>query len=688
MTDTKNIYFLIIYQREKTATNNEITFNKKAIIHNIYSEKVEKDKNHFEFMIVFRYVPKEEKNETKINFKIDKEEHTIKFENKGKTFIYDVSLTKNDTFSGRVKTIDQTKISNSKKFNIYYSAINNVNGSNEVLSSLYKDSINLYKKKPSLEFLINIFIKTYTDLNICSPILKEFKNNLEKSLDQKNEIGSEKLKKYKDNFQEIYDKSDNILKNNTEISPSYYGLLLCFLNNYDFPKFTELVKHLYSQDSDTLFQILLTYKSYLKKDIKVDDKIMNEFISYTTGQTATVLNQAISVYLKKLKLFLQIIDNNKEKIIGMEKFKPLELNNLENTVELKDVNELVTKLNILIEFSEKNKKLLINLTDKLWEKLINFCSNPTKENIILLSDLRVSFKTYFELVKSLYKTDDKIYKNALDFNKKDKFDLLLDKNIKEYLKKVEYISNSEIINLIMKRDPIYKDNNHINKRDCKILNKLDLENIDDDFIDEYKSFNFELVFEKDINRYLNILFDKVELWKNLDNIFRLINVENLIKLKQESNLLKLLDNTYEKLIKDKNISLSKLPENELTKVIEIISNLADFMYLHNNDFYSKKIIKIDEKIRNKIYINLIKFCKDEQHKKMKENIKNYYLTKLNNENLDEFIVFIDSIKNTNDYYEIMEKIKNQYLIKEEDFYSIKENITIILPCKLKKNNLI
>ena len=106
MTDIKDIYFLIIYQREKTATNNEITFNKKAIIHNIYSEKVEKDKNHFEFMIVFRYVPKEEKNETKINFKIDKEEHTIKFENKGKTFIYDVSLTKNTYNSSSSPAID------------------------------------------------------------------------------------------------------------------------------------------------------------------------------------------------------------------------------------------------------------------------------------------------------------------------------------------------------------------------------------------------------------------------------------------------------------------------------------------------------------------------------------------------------------------------------------------------------
>ena len=688
MSNIKEIYFLIIYQREKTATNNDIKFDKKVIIQNIHSEKTEKNKNQFEYMMVFRYVPKEEKNDTTIDFTIDKEKHTIKFENKAKTFIYDVSLTKKDTFTGRVKAIDQTKISNWVKFNIYYSAITSGNGSNEALSSLYKDSINLYKKKPSLELLINIFIKTYTDLNICSPLLKEFKSNLEKSVEQKSEIGSEKLKKYKDVFQEIYDKSDKILKNNTEISPSYYGLILCFLNNYDFQKFTELINHLYSQDSDTLFQILLTYKSYLKKEIKIDEKIMDEFISYTTGQTATELNQAISIYLKKLKLFLQIIDNNKEKIISMEKFKPLDLNNLENTLESKDVNELVVKLNNLIEFSEKNKKLLINFTDKLWEKLINFCSTSTKENIILLSDIRNCFKKYFVLVESLFKKDDKIYKNISAFNNKDKFDLLLDKNIKEYLKKTEYITNSEIINLIMKKDPIYEDKNHINKRDCNILNKLDLENIEDEFITEYRSFNFEIVFQKDINRYLTVLFDKVKHWDNLDSIFRLINEENLKKLKQESNLMKLLDNTYDKLVKDKNLNFVKLPENELNKAIEIISEIADFMYLHNNDFYSKKIIKIEEKIRNKIYIHLIKFCKDEQHNKMKENIKDYYLAKLNIENLDEFILFIKCIKSTDDYYEIMEKIKNQYLIKESDFYSPKENISIILPCKLIKNDLI
>lgn len=100
----------------------------------------------------------------------------------------------------------------------------------------------------------------------------------------------------------------------------------------------------------------------------------------------------------------------------------------------KDINEIVELVDNIIKFSEKNNKLLIFFNNKFWENLRIICNSSTKENIILLSNLREIFENYFKKVNDLYKKG-KILDNAINFNKKDKFDLTLHNNIKKFLKK-------------------------------------------------------------------------------------------------------------------------------------------------------------------------------------------------------------------------------------------------------------
>ena len=95
------------------------------------------------------------------------------------------------------------------------------------------------------------------------------------------------------------------------------------------------------------------------------------------------------------------------------------------------------------------------------------------------------------------------------------------------------------------------------------------------------------------------------------------------------------------------------------------------MYINDYDFLSKKISNLELKMRNKIYIKLISFCKDEKHKKMKEYIKDYYINGLNYENLDEFIIFIESLE-YDDNIDVMDRINNKYQITQDDFYAAKE----------------
>ena len=97
---------------------------------------------------------------------------------------------------------------------IFYNALTKGIGNEDLLSNLYKDSIKLYGKKPTFEFLINIFVKVYNNIDLYPLILKEFKNTLEKDT-QKNEIVIEKLKTFKENFQEICEKSKDIIQKNS-----------------------------------------------------------------------------------------------------------------------------------------------------------------------------------------------------------------------------------------------------------------------------------------------------------------------------------------------------------------------------------------------------------------------------------------------------------------------------------------
>ena len=705
--DKNNTFFIIIlYDRSKSQPNNEITFKeRKALVQIIYSDRKDKDKFNNQYIVVLKYIIKEVKSKIKFDFNINKDKYILEFDTKEKdiqkNFIYSPNLTFSAEFTQHKKPISQTTMRNYEKMNIIYSILNKENDYKEMLPFFYKDTIQLYKKSPNFEFLINIFIKVYNNLDICKMLFKEFKLTLEKE-SQKNSITTENLKKLKDIIREICDKIENTIQkfqevlnksdNNSDIYTDYYGLILCYLNNYDLDYFTEIIKHLYAKDPTILFQILLTYKSYFKNDIKVDEKILIEFIEFTAGRTYKELTENGLVYLKNLKLFLKIVEINKKKIIENENFKPLGLNNIKNNkIQAKDMNEIIQYMRNIIEYSEENKKILVSFNDIIWVNLIEKCSSSTKENIMLLSDLKEIFDKYFYLVTTLFKSENEISKNAKNFEKKDRFNTLLDKNIKEYLKKEKDISNDAILSLIMEVDPIYKidkdkPEKNVGKRDYKILDYIDFHKIDEDFKKSYKSYNIEKIFKKDIGRYLTNLFNKVENWENFVSICDLINIDNL---ERKNDYINLINTTYKRLCENKKNSLSELSIELLNNVVETLADLSDFMYLNNNDFYSTKISKLNKEIRNKIYNKLITFCTDEKHKTMKEYIKDFYLKRITNEKCDfeEFVTFIQNLK-YDDKIDVMDILNNKYQISSDDFYLGTTNKKInLLSALIDKNAL-
>ena len=710
MKKPEAIYIMITYPKKKEP-NNEIKFkDKKILVQKIYSAKNETNKN--DNIIILKYTKKKSqekdksvdktgsiKNKISIEFETNSknENYKIEFEPGEKSFIYEPKLTDLGGFYGTKKVIKQNSISNSEKFRIFYNAL--VEKEDEI-KELYKDSINLYGKSPSLDFLVNIFEKIFNDFDMCKLLFKEFKNSLKKITEKIENINvneSKTLEKFKDKFTEINDfaEKNKIIKENSDISADYFGLILYYYYNYDVTKFSELIKHIYSQNSSILFQILLTYKSFFKKDLKIDENILDEFIKFASGKTYKILTESGLIYLKNLKIFLRIINNNRDKLIEIENFKPLPTNDLEKKLDKKDINEIIKNIGEIIEFSkEKDNKLLIMLNDKLWTKLINICNSSEEENIILLSELRELFLNYFKLIKDSGIKGD-IFTNAEKFSKKDEFDIKLHNNIMNFIKNDKNISNIQILSLIKERDPIYYDSKYgkdaINKdkRDYKILDLFDFDKIDDEFKEAFKEFKFEIIFKKDIINFLTKLFSKVKNWNNFCCIYNLINEEN-IEEKNISDLIYLIKDTYLKLIYEKK-EIPNLQENEIQTLIETLADIAVFIFdkkEKKNDFFPN-IKQLPEEIQNKIYIELYtKYNSDGKRKEIIENyVKDYYIKILKNKNSERVIPFIE-ILNSDDYNDIMNRINNTNKISENDFYESEKNFNIILLFNLNEKNLI
>ncbi len=79
----------------------------------------------------------------------------------------------------------------------------------------------------------------------------------------------------------------------------------------------------------------------------------------------------------------------------------------------------------------------------------------------------------------------------------------------------------------MSYNPYYRESKYRNKVDCNIFDSLDLNEIDNDFINYFKGFNFESIFKDNIAEYIEKFIEKIKYIQNFDTIMKLINVKDL-----------------------------------------------------------------------------------------------------------------------------------------------------------------
>ena len=678
-------YFFILDLRKPSCEeeNNKVEFidpenkdkdNDKDNLPKCIQTKEENDK----IVKIYKFNSKIIKNnKAEFEFLYDSKKYKIRLNPKDKIFIFDTEVT----FQSNNIPVEQTKIDLSEKMNYFYEALS-TQKEYEKLNVLYLNSIELYKKKSSFDFLINIFVKVY-NTDLCSNLLDIFSKKInEKAIDKISEkaidtIYKEKIQKYKFDFEQIFDNRADIIKKYSLNSINFYGLIIGYFYICNNEKYGELLDILSKNEFDkkSLFEVMLQYRLFFKKQTCISKALIDNFIQYITTKDFPTFKEGVLFYLKNIDIFLELIDKNKDNIIKMKEFEPLEIPNIQENEEIK-FGIINPKIDSVTNFSKDQKKLLIYLKPKFWKDLAKKCSGISREYIEINLVIKELFKNYYSTIKDIFPESDNIRKEIKNCFYIGIFAGQIHRIIEKYIKDNPKITNLEIIELIRDYDEYYTNKTYANIRNPDILEKIDLDEINEQFIQKFKEMHFEKIFEIELDGFLEYLTNKITKISDFGIIFKLIDIKELGDKK--SFYLGQLKNKYEKAIN----STNELSENDQN----LIKNLVDLTtYICINEgnitFLEETIGKsnmINQNIKHKIYIELIKFCKENKNEQIKNFVIKQYTCKLKPDKLREFIDFLVNL-NAEDSNNLIEKIDDKYYIAEKDFYSrgINQNIRLL-----------
>ena len=249
---TTSLYFFITYTRKQKENSEDVEFivpeNKSQKPECIFvDEKYQNQKYIYNkvFKVDKSMGKGKKKNNFNFEFEISDETYIISFDSQGNTFVYDVNLEE-----GKKIIIIRRKVSQNKeykeKIEAFITSLKN-NGQENLIDELYKETINLFSKKKGFSFLIELFLKIYQKKDLCQDLMKKFREMNDTPKDnEKNMDRKSFLKNYKSDFNSISSEAEKILVNNNYESIEFYGIILSYLNFYDYEKFCQIIDELFA----------------------------------------------------------------------------------------------------------------------------------------------------------------------------------------------------------------------------------------------------------------------------------------------------------------------------------------------------------------------------------------------------------------------------------------------------------
>ena len=756
-----SLYFFIFYPRPKKEDKNSIKFfvpeNKKDRPKCIYTEENYENNNYYYKKIC--KAPKSAIAKKKkgvlhyhFEFELDDDKYIISFDNKENTYIFDVALSVGRKIINIQRPIKQDKIEYTEKIDDFIAALEKEIKNEEVkddekekiFDEFYKDVLNLYSKKKGFSLMISVFLKIYEKKEICTELLNKFnemngnpKDN-EKNMDRKSY-----LKEYTSQFKIILSNSEEIITKKEYDSVQFYGIILCYLNYYDSKQFSLIVRKLFKNRPEDLYEILLIYKTHLIHPIDQNFNFVNKFIKYTIDKK-DFSNFLIGLsYIKDIVTFINIIDENKEKIVekykdnfkkyfDSDKYKKIEkyIIKLDNNLKLKkeenvdkeenenegetiettdkveegEINtytvscsnneqseenkcnesetektdnsilDVIKKIENIIQTSKDEKMFLIYFTNDFWKYVLYYYKEPIQDNIQICYLLRQAFISYKDLVMEQFGKKEKliIKTDAENCFETDEFAFLLDQIIKKYILIHKELPDIDKLAYITQYNPYYKEPKYYKKVDTNIFDSFDLNNVEEEFIVNFREMKFEFIFKDKIYDYIAKITSKIRNISNFETVIKLIDIKN-IGSKNVYILLSSLKKRYDEIVK-KDI----LNNVNLDKALKVAAYLAviNYSYEEKNkkfDFIKNNIKKLPKKVIPLIFIEIIKICISDEKRKNELDEENK-----DNDESDKGEEEEEENKNNNTNViksdEGEDKEKDKKIKEEIDFKEMKEYI--------------
>ena len=691
--EPKDIYFIILYPRKQQEKPDEFAFRNDINPKSIYTEEIKYENGTYAYKKVFKFNGKTNER-YKLEFKIGDDQYSmyiIDFEVKENSFIYDVQLKKQNVIICQPLIINQSIIDYHKKLDIFLDALKKNNEENKK-DILFKNTIDLFGKKKGFSFLISLFVHIYKDKELCHLLINKFKKmNIEITEFEKNMDRNKDLEQYINTFYSISSEAKNLIKSNSYDPVQFYSIILCYFNYYEHNYFIKIFQELYIERCKILYEILLIYHLHFLNPINQNINFYVKFIDYCISKNDCYTFKNVLDYITDIETFIIVIDRIKEKIIKKyadftNSFYPIQLkDNLEiiKKERNKEFEAIINAIRSINNFSKEYKILLVYFENNFWIKLLKEYNMPDDMNIYNCYKLRETFIEYKDIVNKLYEKDKKcqIRKDINTYFERDEFAFLLDRNIKKMFENNRELSNYEIIGFIGEFNPYYKEKRYFYKVDTYFFDYINLEDENESFIETFKILDFETMFRDKIIEFLNKMISKIKNIPNFGTILELIDINKITKVKEYFTLLK---DKYEKIVKKQ---INSLTGKELNNAAKIVAKFVDLMYSYekNCEFIADNIDKLDEMICSLIYHELLRRCKGNEYKMMKEFIYGKFLKKLENINIiiDHFYRLEEGDKNL-----FFESLTKKCKFTKEEFYSNDENIKIELLCYLNDKGIL
>ena len=180
------------------------------------------------------------------------------------------------------------------------------------------------------------------------------------------------LNDYSSIFCDIASNADNLIKNNGYDPIQFYGIILCYLNYYDYKNFQKYFQIIYnSKNPEILYEILLIYNTNLFNPINQDLEFFVKFIEYTVSKKDFENFENLLNYILDVETFIIVIDKTKEKIIENyeNNFKTIKIKYnliLKKKEKGEEMNIIIPSIESIINFSIEKEKLLIYFTSNFY----------------------------------------------------------------------------------------------------------------------------------------------------------------------------------------------------------------------------------------------------------------------------------------------------------------------------------